>query len=83
VCGGHLKAAAGRAYRTGAPNKEQWLNICATQPAALIDAARLADVGPLQAMIDEIEYNCVIVKDHEKPAASYFPGYRFEDSQFL
>ena len=38
-------------------HKDQWLRICNTHPELLIAATQTADVGPLQALIDELEYN--------------------------
>ena len=40
-------------------HKGQWLAICAERPEKLLGAARNADVGPLQALIDELEFNSV------------------------
>ena len=36
-------------------HKEQWLKICLDRPDVFVNAARNADVGPLQALIDELE----------------------------
>jgi hypothetical protein len=38
-------------------HKEQWLDICRTRPEIFTEAVRKADVGPLHALIDELEYN--------------------------
>jgi hypothetical protein len=38
-------------------HKEQWLNICAAHPEVLTNARGTEDVGPLQALVDEIEFN--------------------------
>src|SRR2546427_7250793 len=38
-------------------HKEQWLRICKDNPAALLHPSRAGDVGPLQALIDELEFN--------------------------
>jgi hypothetical protein len=38
-------------------HKEQWLTICRDRPDVLIAQARTADVGPLQALIDELAFN--------------------------
>jgi hypothetical protein len=53
-------------------HKEQWLAICAEKPEALIGAIRNGDVGPLQALIDELEFNASVAqyashKDHGCP----------------
>ena len=41
-------------------HKEQWLKICDEQPEVLVSASRVADVGPLQALIDELELNAKV-----------------------
>jgi hypothetical protein len=41
-------------------HKEQWLEICKTKPEVFVEANRDADVGPLQALIDELEFNAVV-----------------------
>lgn len=41
-------------------HKEQWLAICSERPQTLMEASRNADVGPLQALIDELEFNAVV-----------------------
>jgi hypothetical protein len=41
-------------------HKEQWLEICRTKPEIFITATRNSDVGPLQALIDELEFNLVV-----------------------
>jgi hypothetical protein len=41
-------------------HKEQWLAICAERPETLLGAPRNSDVGPLQALIDELEFNTVV-----------------------
>lgn len=38
-------------------HKEQWLKICADTPAELLRSKNAHDVGPIQALIDELEYN--------------------------
>ena len=38
-------------------HKQQWLRICRENPEALLKAQRSSDVGPLQALIDELEFN--------------------------
>lgn len=40
-------------------HKEQWLKLCAEKPEMLLQASRNADVGPLQALVDEMEFNRV------------------------
>ncbi len=38
-------------------HKKQWLEICKNKPEAFISSPWESDVGPLQAMIDELEFN--------------------------
>ncbi|HQR08231.1 MAG TPA: HNH endonuclease [Gemmatales bacterium] len=40
-------------------HKEQWLTLCKTMPEKILMQSRVGDteVGPLQALIDEIDYN--------------------------
>lgn len=38
-------------------HKEQWLRICREQPGLLLETQRIGDVGPLQALVDELEFN--------------------------
>ena len=60
-------------------HKAQWLQTCHAHPELLVAAARTADVGPLQALIDEFEFNVVV--------CAYSDGKRrgalFADEQFL
>ena len=59
-------------------HKEQWLQICKERPEILITASHEADVGPLQALIDELTFN-------EKVSLNTGPekqGCRFHDQQF-
>ena len=60
-------------------HKDQWLKICANQPEALVSASRASDVGPLQALIDELDLNSVIAERSE----SKNQGCRFHEEQFL
>lgn len=41
-------------------HKEQWLETCRDHPELFVAASRPADVGPLQALIDELEFNLVV-----------------------
>jgi hypothetical protein len=41
-------------------HKEKWLQVCRDHPEILVASSRTADVGPLQALIDELEYNKVV-----------------------
>jgi hypothetical protein len=59
-------------------HKEQWLAICRERPEFLTQVSRSADVGPLQALIDELEVNLVV----SKYAGTYEQGSPFLDDQF-
>ena len=41
-------------------HKEQWLKICEESPGVLLMPQRPYDVGPIQALIDELEFNAEI-----------------------
>ena len=41
-------------------HKEQWLKICEESPGALLMPQRPYDVGPIQALIDELEFNAEV-----------------------
>ena len=43
-------------------HKEQWLSICSRTPEVLIDAPRIGDAGPLQALVEELEFNQEVTK---------------------
>ena len=45
-------------------HKEQWLAICSERPGMLIEASGDGDVGPLQALIDELEFNTVVAGEY-------------------
>jgi len=59
-------------------HKGQWLRTCAERPEALIGAIRTADVGPLQDLIDELEFNATVAR-----ASPTDQGCKFLDQQFL
>ncbi len=59
-------------------HKAQWLKICEEHPEALIASSRVADVGPLQALIDELAFNAKIATR----AQSSEQGGRFHDEEF-
>jgi len=60
-------------------HKEQWLAMCTNNPEAMLKAARNSDVGPLQSLIDELEFNSVVAELSQ----SGQQGCLFLDSQFL
>src|SRR4030042_6450691 len=41
-------------------HKDQWLKMCVERPDVLVSASRASDVGPLQALIDELEFNAKV-----------------------
>jgi hypothetical protein len=43
-------------------HKEQWLSVCRERPEILVHAPREIHVGPLQALIDELQYNRRVVQ---------------------
>jgi hypothetical protein len=61
-------------------HKTQWLAICTNKPESLLSAARDGDVGPLQALVDELEYNETVV---QQSSGETNRGAVFHDSQFL
>lgn len=60
-------------------HKEQWLEICKSRPDIFINATRNADVGPLQALIDELEFNVVVSAQTSSPDVV---GCMLQDEQF-
>jgi len=65
-------------------HRDQWLKICREQPQVLVDAPRDSGVGPLQAMIDELEYNSIVADRLPKMIAGTFSRVAglFRDEQF-
>ncbi len=57
-------------------HRDQWLKICADRPEAMLSAAWDRDVGPLQALMDELDFNRIVAKQPEH-------GALFLNSQFL
>lgn len=51
-------------------HKKQWLDICDKKPEILLKASRNSDVGPLQSLIDELEFNLKITD---------YPGFQYQD----
>lgn len=58
-------------------HREQWLDICKTHPELLTLATSSADSGPIQGMLDELEFNLTIGKRLD--AGSF--GVQFRDEQ--
>jgi hypothetical protein len=61
-------------------HKQQWLQLCSERPADAFLRSRDSDrqVGPLQALVDEIEYNLAVARY----TASGTAGAPFRDEQF-
>jgi hypothetical protein len=59
-------------------HKEQWLEICRTRPEIFLEANRNSDVGPLQALIDELDFNLVV----SRYSSTEEQGCLFLDEQF-
>lgn len=60
-------------------HKEQWLSICRDRPEVLVNAYREIDVGPLQALIDELEFNVAVAEAESNGDL----GCQFLHAQFL
>lgn len=58
-------------------HKEQWLKICETRPEIFVEAARQVDIGPLQGLLDELDYNLVISRKLDFSTL----GFQFRDAQ--
>jgi hypothetical protein len=58
-------------------HKEQWLNICETKPEIFLEANRNVDIGPLQGLLDELDYNLDISADFNGGTL----GFLFRDDQ--
>ena len=71
----------GRKFRPGElrQHRDQWLKICAENPEAMLAAAWDGDVGPLQALMDELEYNAMVVTCSSEQKR----GALFQNGQFL
>lgn len=44
-------------------HKQQWLKICKESPETLINAPQNKDVGPLEGMVQELEFNIAVVRE--------------------
>ena len=58
-------------------HKAQWLEICRDKPDIFVSALRYSDVGPLQALIDELEFNSKVASKRYQDQ-----GCLFQDKQF-
>jgi len=43
-------------------HKENWINICEKRPEIILTASRETDVGPVQSLIDELEFNIKVAE---------------------
>lgn len=60
-------------------HRDQWLAICEDNPEIMLKAARNSDVGPLQSLIDELEFNSTVAQFSQ----SSQQGCLFLNDQFL
>lgn len=60
-------------------HRDQWRAICQDNPGVLLQAARNSDVGPLQSLIDELEFNSAVAQFSQ----SNQQGCLFLNDQFL
>ena len=58
-------------------HKEEWLRICSERPEVLLQAPRGLLAGPLQGVVDELEFN-LAASDRDQ-----LPGALLHDRQFL
>jgi hypothetical protein len=65
----NVKHPRGRRFTPGElrGHREQWLAICREKPSALTRVERDARVGPLQSMIDELDYNAKVAELYKSP----------------
>jgi len=59
-------------------HKDQWLSICKENPNVMIQPLERSDVGPLQALIDEIEFNMEVTNQKNV----LFGGCNFREIEF-
>ena len=64
----------GRKYRPEElkKHKEQWLELCKSSAAFLASVPPRADVGPFQALIDELEFNRAVATSAQDNQASHY-----------
>jgi len=60
-------------------HRDQWLTICAEKPEAMLSAAWDGDVGPLQALMDELEFNRMVIEGSPEKNR----GALFQQTQFM
>ncbi|MFW9917284.1 MAG: HNH endonuclease [Candidatus Thorarchaeota archaeon] len=59
-------------------HKDQWLKICSEHPEILAQSYIRSDVGPLNALIDELEFNAMVAQIKE----TNLIGCNFQNNQF-
>jgi hypothetical protein len=59
-------------------HKTQWLTFCAAHPEALASGPNNTDVGPLQALVNEIEFNLAAASSIQKGVACPLRDAQFE-----
>jgi len=59
-------------------HKEQWLGICSRRPEALLRAEPSVEVGPIQALVDELDFNLLVASQADDGT----PGCPFMDESF-
>lgn len=66
-------------------HKKQWLEVCNTQPESLISAPRDTDIGPLEGMLLELEFNQSIVNRMTDGSSSWQEniGSSLHDKEYL
>lgn len=69
----------GRKFKPGELRKhrDEWVDLCRAHPEIFVNAPLNQDVGPLQALVDELEFNRTVV-----PVDKQFLGCAFMDEQF-
>ena len=65
-------------------HKEQWLEVCREHPETLVSAIRNADVGPLQALIDGLDFNASVASIGHGPQDGVHEHLcKFHEHEFL
>jgi hypothetical protein len=59
-------------------HRDQWIELCRTHPEIFVGAPRDMDVGPLQALLNELEFNVVM----SSRVTQQDRGCLFKDQQF-
>jgi HNH endonuclease len=59
-------------------HRDQWIELCRTRPEIFVAAPRDTDVGPLQALLNELEFNSVV----SSRVTLQERGCLFKDQQF-